>query len=229
MCVFVAARSQRAKRAAAADVDAATSTSTSTSSLSGNDNTLLPFAHLWSRATHSIAEAIASLAAAFTGDSRAASASRVDSPNMNKSSIVPELCDSCGDVVISVQFTDPNGANASAPLHFGQLLTRAQTRRAPRVSWPSEAGRFYTLLMTDPDAPSGRWPFLGEVRHWLVGNVPGGDDGGGSATSDAMAGDELTAYWPPGPPPLSGVHRYVLLVFEQLGGRVEFGGDARSR
>ncbi|XP_024532192.1 protein MOTHER of FT and TFL1 homolog 1 isoform X2 [Selaginella moellendorffii] len=37
-------------------------------------------------------------------------------------------------------------------------------------------GSLFTLVMTDPDAPSPAEPSLGEYLHWLVTDIPGGTD-----------------------------------------------------
>lgn len=128
---------------------------------------------------------------------------------MDKSAIVPELIDDYGTTELRVMY-----AGQSAPLQFGQQLPTADVKTAPQVSWPTATTteQLYTLAMIDPDAPSQRWPFLGEVLHWLVMNVPG----------DRIAdGDTLFAYIPSGPPPFTGLHRYVFLVFAQPNGRIE--------
>ena len=36
------------------------------------------------------------------------------------------------------------------------------------ISWPVEEGSFYTLILTDPDAPSRLNPIYREWHHWLV-------------------------------------------------------------
>lgn len=136
---------------------------------------------------------------------------------MDKSAIVPELIDGYGTAELRILY-----AGQSAPLQFGQQLLTSDVKTAPQVTWSTNAAtdsgkqpqpqQLYTLAMIDPDAPSRRWSFLGEVLHWLVTNVPGDrvDDG-----------DTLFAYIPSGPPPLSGLHRYVFLVFAQPNGRIE--------
>ena len=48
-----------------------------------------------------------------------------------------------------------------------------QMKEQPLVKWNSEPNSFYTLLMTDPDAPSREDPKFGEWKHWLVVNIPG--------------------------------------------------------
>lgn len=60
--------------------------------------------------------------------------------------------------------------------------------------------------MTDPDAPSRKTPEFGEVRHWLIVNIPGNDLSKGQVVFDYIGS---------GPPKDTGLHRYVFLVFKQ--------------
>ncbi|GJU09290.1 CEN-like protein 1 [Tanacetum coccineum] len=63
----------------------------------------------------------------------------------------------------------------------------------------------YTLILTDPDAPSPSDPYLREHLHWIVTDIPG--------TTDATFGREIVSYEKP--KPLMGIHRYVFLLFKQ--------------
>lgn len=65
----------------------------------------------------------------------------------------------------------------------------------------------------DPDAPNRQEPKFGEVRHWLVVNIPGNDLGSGEAKFQYIGS---------GPPKGSGLHRYVFLLFKQANGKQEF-------
>eukprot|EP00741_Cyanophora_paradoxa_P016901 tig00020943_g16322.t1 len=94
---------------------------------------------------------------------------------------------------------DVNGGNAFAP---------SQASSQPSVSWAGDASKLYTLVMSDPDAPSHSNPRCGEWRHWIVVNVRG---------SDLSTGDVLTQYAGPTPPEGTGPHRYVFALFEQAG------------
>lgn len=66
---------------------------------------------------------------------------------------------------------------------------------------------------TDPDAPNREDPKFGEVRHWLVVNIPG---------NDLSSGEVKFEYIGSGPPSGSGLHRYAFLLFKQLNGKQEF-------
>ncbi|XP_075144496.1 protein D3-like [Haematobia irritans] len=89
----------------------------------------------------------------------------------------------------------------------GNELTPTQVKDIPTVEWNSEDGAFYTLLMTDPDAPSCKTPSFREYQHWLVVNIRG---------SAIDRGDILTAYVGSAPPQGTGLHRYVFLLFKQM-------------
>lgn len=88
----------------------------------------------------------------------------------------------------------------------GNELTPTIVKDKPNVSWEAEEGSFYTLIMTDPDAPSRNNPKMREWHHWLIGNIPG---------NQIDKGEVLTDYVGSGPPQGSGLHRYVFLVFKQ--------------
>ncbi|KAG8379380.1 hypothetical protein BUALT_Bualt07G0082700 [Buddleja alternifolia] len=84
----------------------------------------------------------------------------------------------------------------------------------PRVSITGnvEAGHghddddLYTLVMTDPDAPSPSDPTMRELLHWIVTDIP-------ATCSNVTQGREAVAYM--GPRPHVGIHRYILVLFKQ--------------
>lgn len=80
------------------------------------------------------------------------------------------------------------------------------------------------VAMTDPDAPSRANPKWGEICHWIAVGVPvnisssaSGVSTKGQLNPDAIL-KELMPYKPPGPPPKTGKHRYVLLAFTPKNG-----------
>lgn len=65
---------------------------------------------------------------------------------------------------------------------------------------------FIYFLISDPDAPSRKEPKFREWHHWLMGNIKG---------SDLEGADHLSRYIGSGPPPDTGLHRYVFLLYKQ--------------
>ncbi|TVU11351.1 hypothetical protein EJB05_44933 [Eragrostis curvula] len=76
---------------------------------------------------------------------------------------------------------------------------------APTVHIGGRTNELFTLVMTDPDAPSPSEPTMRECLHWLVVNIPGG--------RDPSQGEEVVPYVGPRPP--VGIHRYVMVVYQQ--------------
>ncbi|CAG2165569.1 unnamed protein product [Oppiella nova] len=88
----------------------------------------------------------------------------------------------------------------------GTDLTLTQVKSQPVVHWPVDSNAYYTLAMIDPDAPCRAFPIISQIKHWLVINIPG---------ADVANGRTLAEYYTPAPPPGSGYHRYVFLVYKQ--------------
>nr|QAB04922.1 MFT1 [Platanus x hispanica] len=74
-----------------------------------------------------------------------------------------------------------------------------------QISGSRLSNNLYTLVMTDPDAPSPSEPTMREWLHWIVVDIPEG--------SDASKGKEILPYMGPRPP--TGIHRYVFTLFLQ--------------
>nr|QQD47950.1 flowering locus T [Chimonanthus praecox] len=90
----------------------------------------------------------------------------------------------------------------------GCELRPSQVVNQPRVEiGGNDLRTFYTLVMVDPDAPSPSDPYLREYLHWLVTDIP--------ATTGASFGQEIVCY--ENPRPTVGIHRFVLVLFQQLG------------
>jgi phosphatidylethanolamine-binding protein (PEBP) family uncharacterized protein len=86
----------------------------------------------------------------------------------------------------------------------GAELSKAQAAHAPHVDFKGDAGKLYTLIMVDPDAPSPDNPTMAQWLHWIVANIPEGD---------VSKGDTITLY--AGPTPPRGTHRYIITMYEQ--------------
>ncbi|XAR68389.1 hypothetical protein NMG60_11003490 [Bertholletia excelsa] len=87
------------------------------------------------------------------------------------------------------------------------------TSEPPMISILAHSHELFTLVMTDPDAPSPSEPSMREWVHWIVTDIPGG--------ASPSQGKEVLPYVGPSPP--VGIHRYILVLFRQKGplGQVE--------
>ncbi|KAI9483115.1 MAG: phosphatidylethanolamine-binding protein [Benjaminiella poitrasii] len=102
-------------------------------------------------------------------------------------------------------------------VEFGNYLTPNDANERPKVDFvvptTEEPGiSFYTLVMTDPDAPSVEDKKFGPWRHWIVVNISG-NDLHNSITKDE---NQHTPYIGPGPVANTGTHRYTFLLYKQL-------------
>ncbi|XP_005176891.1 protein D2-like [Musca domestica] len=120
--------------------------------------------------------------------------------------IIPDVIDAAPQQFLKVSYD--NGLTVDK----GIELTPTQVQKQPKVEWDAEDGVYYTLIMTDPDAPSRVEPKFREFRHWLVVNIPG---------NQIDQGEVLAAYIGSGPPKGTGLHRYVFLLYKQSG-KLEF-------
>ncbi|XP_071448490.1 protein D3-like [Hetaerina americana] len=118
---------------------------------------------------------------------------------MEQHEIVPDVINKAPLSVLQVTYGKDS-------VNLGNELTPTQVKDIPTVTWDAEADAFYTLCMTDPDAPSRKDPKFREWHHWLVGNIPG---------SNIPGGETLSEYVGSGPPKGTGLHRYVFLVYKQ--------------
>lgn len=99
---------------------------------------------------------------------------------------------------------------------LGKEILRNHTLPEPTIKLLSGAGegagdKSFTLVLTDPDAPSRADPKFGEWRHWVVTGVKLSEANENVKLTSAAA----TPYEPPAPPAGTGLHRYVFLLFEE--------------
>ncbi|CAO3599286.1 unnamed protein product [Absidia cylindrospora] len=95
---------------------------------------------------------------------------------------------------------------------LGNHFTTEQTAKAPEAVFlpVDEHAGGYTILLIDPDVPSTSNHSLGPYNHWTVVNIPGGQQ---EKVNDPST--QLVAYHGPAPPPRSGDHRYIFLLYKQ--------------
>ncbi|KAF0904490.1 hypothetical protein E2562_035002 [Oryza meyeriana var. granulata] len=72
--------------------------------------------------------------------------------------------------------------------------------------------------MVDPDAPNPSNPTLREYLHWMVTDIP--------ATTDDSFGREIVTY--ESPSPTMGIHRIVMVLYQQLGRGTVFAPQVRQ-
>ncbi|PAV80546.1 hypothetical protein WR25_11395 isoform A [Diploscapter pachys] len=119
-----------------------------------------------------------------------------------KHEVVPDVVKTAPAKVVKVNY------DSGVEVNLGNVLTPTQVKDMPKLAWEADSGALYTVLMTDPDAPSRKDPKFREWHHWLVINVPG---------SDISKGDTIAQYIGSGPPEKTGLHRYVFLIWKQPG------------
>jgi len=128
--------------------------------------------------------------------------STMTSDPLKKSGLIPDVVDDFTPSV-DIEVVFPKGqAKAGEEFHPSDVA------KEPKVRWAAEENALYTLINSDPDAPSRKDPKYREWRHWVVTNIPG---------SDVSKGDVVSSYMGAGPPKGSGLHRYIFLLYKQPG------------
>ncbi|RLV95247.1 Carboxypeptidase Y inhibitor [Spathaspora sp. JA1] len=116
---------------------------------------------------------------------------------------------------------------------LGNELSVSGTQHTPKIQLtlnsPTQDGKIesitetdkFILVLTDPDAPSNSDHKWSEYLHWLVTDLQlttGSQAKEGEQIShqiEVSQGRELVPYMGPGPPPKTGKHRYVFLLYKQ--------------
>ncbi|KAJ7648486.1 phosphatidylethanolamine-binding protein [Mycena rosella] len=116
--------------------------------------------------------------------------------------------------ILDVVFTTQQAVNATP----GTNLTVQQTVNEPQFFVTSDDSTAisaqFVVALFDPDAPTPQNTSLAQFRHLLGGGYRWSPNGGNSGilTNGSAA---LTEFVPPGPPPGSNPHRYMVLLFVQ--------------
>ncbi|KAI0127219.1 phosphatidylethanolamine-binding protein [Xylariales sp. AK1849] len=110
-----------------------------------------------------------------------------------------------------------NVAFGAEAVELGTFLRAGECNLAPSISFAPEAGApsnvSYTLILTDPDAPTPDKPQFAFWRHWVLpGLQPLSGNGAGEV---AMTKPALTQYLGPGPKDDSKPHRYLFLLYRE--------------
>lgn len=108
---------------------------------------------------------------------------------------------------LAAEYKDPVrcGAELSPPITHG---TSPSVQFTPSGA---NAGKKYTLIMSDPDAPSRATHEFREFIHWVVSDITAES----LASCGPVQGTTVVDYLGVGAPYNSGKHRYIFLLFEQ--------------
>ncbi|KAF2723101.1 PEBP-like protein [Polychaeton citri CBS 116435] len=105
---------------------------------------------------------------------------------------------------------------------LGNTIDTSDVKKAPDISHPQ-----LIVALTDPDAPSRDDPKWSEMCHWLITYGPSStpafpsSSSGSSSLMPSKSYDDIYEYYPPGPPPKTGKHRYVLVALAPRNGTRE--------
>lgn len=147
-----------------------------------------------------------------------------------KHKIIPEVVDKFDTQgLLTIEY------NQNDQVALGNTLSVKNTQNKPSVQFTlnspnqeleleiSKDDRF-TLVLTDPDAPSNTDHKWSEYAHWIVTDLSLNTNGGAKSSEDNESlstildfskGKELLSYQGPAPPPKTGKHRYVFLLYKQ--------------
>ncbi|KAL0640354.1 carboxypeptidase Y inhibitor [Maublancomyces gigas] len=155
--------------------------------------------------------------------------------SLRKHEIIPDVVDDfTPNTMLSIAFL------TNKEVSLGNTLKPEDAQEQPILQITPESedeSKTYTIVLTDPDAPSRKDTKWSEFCHWIVTDVklPSLEAITASATAESMSIDfsrsrELVKYMGPAPPEKTGKHRYVFLLYRNpsSGGKLE-GPSHRKR
>lgn len=133
-----------------------------------------------------------------------------------KHEIIPDVIDEFHPTTL-ISISYPHGHS----VNLGNTLSPGDTKEKPHVQItpePEHESAKYTLVMTDPDAPSREDPKWSEFCHWISSDIelPSVEFIASSEDFEASAAKgkkEIIEYMGPAPPDKTGKHRYVFLLY----------------
>ncbi|KAH9476658.1 OV-16 antigen [Psilocybe cubensis] len=134
--------------------------------------------------------------------------------HLKSGQVIPDVIPASSTFAPNIFFSvvwPSNGTEVKVP---GSTVPRDATINEPRIrllpTFVSNDEARYTLVMTDPDAPSRKDPKFGQWRHWIVSGLSLPTVSASSPQGEIIAnsGLTITPYYPPEPPAGSGLHRY---------------------
>ncbi|PPQ83168.1 hypothetical protein CVT25_005415 [Psilocybe cyanescens] len=146
--------------------------------------------------------------------------------------VIPTSSNFSPDVFFSIIWPS-NGTEVTEP---GSTVPKGLTNDEPQIkllpTFVSNDEALYTIVMTDPDAPSRVDPKFGEWRHWILSGLTSPRAELASSSQGQIlkkSKSTITPYYPPEPPAGSGPHRYVFLLFREPAGGIAIPDDAVER
>lgn len=144
-----------------------------------------------------------------------------------KHKIVPDIIDKFETQgLLTIEY------NENDKVALGNTLKVANTQHKPTIQFTINSPNNndeefeilnddkFTLILTDPDAPSNTDNKWSEYCHWIISDLslnPTKSENPESLSTiiDFSKGNELLPYVGPGPPEKTGKHRYVFLLYKQ--------------
>lgn len=102
------------------------------------------------------------------------------------------------------------------------ITVRRDPAASSSLSSSESANVAYTITITDPDAPSRDNPKWSEFCHFIATGVEISSSSSGASNVVKVSGlKDIMPYKAPGPPPKTGKHRYVFLLFAPANGTTD--------
>jgi phosphatidylethanolamine-binding protein (PEBP) family uncharacterized protein len=144
--------------------------------------------------------------------------------------MVPVIDDFLPSLTLFVTWPDKHAklGNTIKPKHLQKQPTITLSDKTSSTA--SKRDMTYVVALTDPDAPSRDNPKWSEMCHWIATNISLSQNTfsilplpefGLTDLHDENGPDDVMEYKPPGPPPKTGKHRYVFLVFAPKNGTTQ--------
>ncbi|KAF6826280.1 phosphatidylethanolamine-binding protein [Colletotrichum plurivorum] len=136
---------------------------------------------------------------------------------LSQAQIIPTVLDDFEPILgLSAEWDSSHRADLGNTLSPADLQSAPSTSLVKGSALPGvQITTTYVLTLTDPDAPSRDDPKWSEFCHWIATGVSASSAGAKPAVKDVVE------YKPPGPPPRTGKHRYVFVVWVPANGTTE--------
>lgn len=140
-----------------------------------------------------------------------------------KHKIVPDVIDKFDtEGLLTIEYNDEQVA-------LGNTLKVSKTQNKPEIQFTLNSSNIegdtitigskdkFILVLTDPDAPSNSDHKWSEYAHWIISDLTFDGPEFESLTHkiNYSKGNEILSYQGPAPPPNTGKHRYVFLLYKQ--------------